>query len=47
MWVSRSSAGDEMNIHGISIDSRDDDENADDSIRINRAIDSNEFDESV
>jgi hypothetical protein len=31
---------------GISIDRRDDDENADDSIRFNREFDSNEIDES-
>jgi hypothetical protein len=33
-------------LHGISIDSRDDSENADDSIRFNREFDSNEIDES-
>jgi hypothetical protein len=38
MWVSRSIAGDEIKIYGISIDSSDEDENADDSIRINRAM---------
>jgi hypothetical protein len=33
-------------LHGISIDSSDDDENADDSIRFNPEFDSNEIDES-
>jgi hypothetical protein len=33
-------------LRGIKIDSSDDDENADDSIRINRELDSNEIDES-
>jgi hypothetical protein len=33
-------------LDGITIDSSDEDENADDSIRVNRDLDSNEMDES-
>jgi hypothetical protein len=33
-------------LHGISTESRDECENADDSIRFNREFDSNEIDES-
>jgi hypothetical protein len=36
-----------MNIYGISIDSSDDYQNADDSMRINREFDSNEIDKSI
>jgi hypothetical protein len=33
-------------VRGIKIDSSDESENADDSIRVNRELDSNEMDES-
>jgi hypothetical protein len=48
IWKSASTASDATNsiVEGITIDRSDEDENADDSIRVNPELDSNEIDES-
>jgi hypothetical protein len=46
-WVSRSITGNESNNSWNFNDSSDEEENANDSIRFNREVDSNEIDERV